>query len=135
MIAYRTSIDDIEPADLEGFFVGWPEHPDPATHLEILANSHAVVVAVDGESGRVVGFANAISDGALSAYIPLLEVRPDWQGRGIGTRIVEELCGELDDMYMIDLVCDEELEDFYEPLGFQTLSGMARRQYENQSGN
>ena len=91
-------------------------------------------MAVDTASGRVVGFANAISDGVLTAYIPLLEVLPDWQGRGIGRRLIERLSEQLDDLYMIDIVCDESLASFYEPLGFRTLTGMARRNYANQTG-
>ena len=70
----------------------------------------------------------------MSAYIPLLEVLPNWQGRGIGTRLIEVLCEQLGDLYMVDLVCDAELEAFYAPLGFQVLTGMARRNYENQNG-
>ncbi len=134
MIEYRTDLDDITADDLDGFFVGWPTHPDPATHLRVLENAWAVALAVDTDTGRVVGFANAISDGVLSAYIPLLEVLPEWQGRGIGTRLIEVLCEQLDDLYMVDLVCDAELEAFYEPLGFRALTGMAKRNYEHQTG-
>jgi GNAT superfamily N-acetyltransferase len=134
MIEYRTKLDDITAADLDGFFVGWPTHPSPATHLRMLRGAWAVALAVDTDAGRVVGFANAVSDGVLSAYIPLLEVLPEWQGQGIGTRLIEVLCEQLDDLYMVDLVCDAELEAFYEPLGFRALTGMAKRNYENQTG-
>ena len=134
MIEYRNKLDGVTAEDLDGFFVGWPTHPDPATHLRMLRGAWAVALAVDIDTGRVVGFANAISDGVLSAYIPLLEVLPQWQGRGIGTGLVEVLCEQLDDLYMVDLVCDAELEAFYEPLGFRALTGMAKRNYENQTG-
>lgn len=128
------TLDDVRAEDLDGFFVGWPEHPDESTHLAVLEGSEAVSLAVESESRRIVGFANAISDGVLSAYIPLLEVRPEWQGIGIGHRLIEEICQQLDHLYMIDLVCDADLESFYEPMGFQALSGMAKRNYKNQSG-
>jgi GNAT superfamily N-acetyltransferase len=134
MIRFQTHLDAITDDDINGFFVGWPSHPDPATHLRMLENAYAVALAVDADTGRVVGFANAISDGVLSAYIPLLEVLPEWQGQGIGTRLIELICKQLDDLYMVDLVCDAELEAFYEPLGFRALTGMAKRNYENQSG-
>lgn len=134
MIEYRTELDSFTADDLEGFFVGWPSHPEPATHLRILDNAYAVALAVDTDSDRIVGFANAISDGVLSAYIPLLEVLPDWQGRGIGTHLIEVLCEQLGDLYMIDLVCDSDLEAFYTPLGFRALTGMAKRNYDNQTG-
>ena len=134
MIEYRRTLDAITADQLEGFFVGWPSHPEPRTHLRMLENAYAVALAVDTDAGRIVGFANAISDGVLSAYIPLLEVLPDWQGEGIGTRLIEELCDQLDDLYMVDLICDPKLEAFYEPLGFSGLRGMVKRNYESQTG-
>ena len=134
MLRYQTHLTTITPAHLQNFFVGWPTHPDPATHLRILENAYALTLAVDTETGRVIGFANAISDGVLSAYIPLLEVLPEWQGQGIGRRLIELLCEQLDHLYMVDIVCDSELEAFYLPLGFQALKGMARRHYKNQAG-
>jgi len=76
-------------------------------------------VAKDGE--RVVGFVTAISDGVLSAYVPLLEVLPDHQGRGIGSELVRRLLDRLGDLYMIDVVCDENVVPFYERLGLRRL--------------
>lgn len=134
-IEFRRALDGVTSDDLDGFFEGWPNPPDAATHMRILENAFAVELAVDVESGRVVGFVNAISDGVLSAYVPLLEVLPEWRGRGIGRELVRRLCEQLDDLYMIDLLCDPELEAFYEPLGFRAMLGMGKRNYENQSGS
>lgn len=132
MIELRQSADGITPEQLDGFFVGWPTPPDQPTHLRLLRSSYAVALAVD--DGRVVGFANAVSDGVLSAHIPLLEVLPQWQGQGIGRRLIESLQQQLEHLYMIDIVCDPNLESFYAPLGFQPLLGMAKRNYDRQSG-
>ena len=60
----------------------------------------------------MVGFITAISDGVLSAFIPLLEVLPA-PGPGIGSELVRRMLSELEDFYMVDLVCDPELEPFY----------------------
>ena len=80
----------------------------------------------------VVGFVTAISDGVMSAFIPLLEVMPEYQHRGIGTKLVRRLLGQLDDLYMIDLCCDADLEPFYVARGFQSLDrGMGMRRPEN----
>ena len=86
MIAYQLNLTGISAAQLEGFFVGWPDPPSPDTHLRILENSAHVVLALEG--GRVIGFVSAISDGVLSAYISLLEVLPDHQGRGAGRELM-----------------------------------------------
>ncbi|MBD3176911.1 MAG: GNAT family N-acetyltransferase [Armatimonadia bacterium] len=126
-IIYRTHLEGIVPESLDGFFAGWPNPPSPETHLAALRGSSHVVLAIDQASGRVVGFINAISDGVLSAFIPLLEVRPEWQGRGIGRELVRRMLAELEGRYSVDLVCDPELAEFYEPLGFGRLQGMGRR--------
>ena len=119
MIEYTDSLEGVEPRQLEGFFVGWPSPPSPERHLELMRGSAAVVLARAGE--RVVGFVTAISDGVLSASIPLLEVLPEYQGRGIGSELVRRLLASLDGLYMIDLSCDAPLEPFYARLGFQRL--------------
>jgi ribosomal protein S18 acetylase RimI-like enzyme len=126
VIEYLTDVGRVEPEHLRGFFVGWPEPPSPDRHLEILRGSSHVVLASEGD--RVVGFVTAISDGVISAYIPLLEVLPEYQGRGIGAELVRRLLAELDGLYMVDLCCDEDVVGFYERLGLERWdAGMGRR--------
>ncbi len=132
MIEYRTTTDRLTPEQLTGFFVGWPNPPSPETHLQILNGSSHVVIAL--EHDRVIGFAYAICDGLLAAYIPLLEVLPEFQSRGIGKEIMSRLLGQLGNYYMIDLLCDADLETFYRPLGMQPATGMLIRNYEHQNG-
>ncbi len=78
----------------------------------------------------MVGFVTAVGDGVLSAYIPLLEVRADFRGRGIGSELVRRIIGCLAPLYMIDLSCDEDLQGFYQSLGFENATGMLRRDRE-----
>jgi ribosomal protein S18 acetylase RimI-like enzyme len=73
------------------------------------------VLAVEGE--RVVGFVTAFSEGVLSAYIPLLEVLPEYQRRGVGSELVRRILARLSDLYMVDLACDADLVPYYERLG------------------
>ena len=133
MIRYASDAAEIVPGHLVGFFEGWPNPPSPATHLRLLrSSSHFDVATTD--SARVVGFATAVSDGVLSAYIPFLEVLPDYRGRGIGRELVRRLVGQLRDIYSINLHCDPELRPFYEQLGMRSLGGMAIRNYQKQCG-
>ena len=132
MIDYVTSLHGVTGTHLTGFFVGWPNPPRPETLLRLLNSSYRIVLARDGE--RVVGFANAISDGVLSAYIPLLEVLPEYQGRGIGSEITRRLLGDLSHLYMVDAMCDDNVAPFYERLGLHRAGGFVRRDYTRQSG-
>lgn len=133
-IDYRDSPQGVTPADLTGFFVGWAQRPSPETHLRLLRQSDAVLLAVERGSGRVVGFITALTDGVLSAYIPFLEVLPAFQGRGIGGELLRRLLARLEPLYMIDLVCDPELQPYYERVGMQRAQAMIRRDRAAQSG-
>jgi GNAT superfamily N-acetyltransferase len=133
MITYTSSLAGITSENLQGgFFVGWPHPPSPKAHYQILANSAAIVLARN-EAGMVVGFITAISDGVSCAYIPHLEILPDYQGLGIGTELVKRMLASLRHLYMIDLVCDPALQPFYERLGLRPVVGMVVRNYDRQS--
>ena len=134
MIRFVDSLGDTTPEQLQGFFVGWPNPPSPQTHLRILQKSTAVELAVDDTTGRVVGFINAFSDGVLMAYIPLLEVLPEYQGQGIGRTLVERMLARLGNLYAVDLLCDPELQPFYAQAGMQPATGMLLRNYARQAG-
>jgi len=134
MIRYTDSLEGITPELLAGFFVGWPNPPSPETHLRLLAGSMAVELAVDPATGTVVGFINAVGDGVLAAYIPLLEVLPEYQGRGIGGELVRRMLARLDGLYMVDLLCDPALQPFYARFGMRPSQGMLIRNYGRQSG-
>ena len=130
---FRDTPDDLTPDQLRGFFVGWPDPPSPEAHLRILRGSDAVELAIDEASGAVVGFVTAISDGVSCAYIPHLEVLPAYQGRGIGTALLERLLARLRHLYMIDLTCDPDVRPFYARLGLRPSTGMLARNYDRQS--
>jgi len=134
MISYTDSLARISAGKLRGFFVGWPNPPLPETHLKLLRNSEQVVLALDEETGNAVGFITAISDGVLSAYIPLLEVLPAYRGKGIGQELIRRMLAKLSGLYLVDLICDPEAQPFYERLGMKKAAGMMLRNYENQAG-
>ena len=132
---YKNSLDGISSDWLKGFFVDWPNPPNPQTHLLLLKNSSKVIIAIDEKMNEVVGFITAISDGVLSAYIPFLEVLPEYKNKGIGSELVNRMLIELDNIYMIDLCCDNDLVPFYDKFGMTNTNGMILRSYKNQSGS
>lgn len=136
MIAYTDSLGGITADALRGgFFVGWPNPPDAETHLRLLKGSDHVLLALDDATGNAVGFVTAISDGVTCAYIAHLEVLPPYQGRGIGTELMRRMLDALRGLYMIDLLCDEDVQPFYTRLGMRPTTGMMVRNYDRQSGS
>ena len=133
MITDLETCDSIAPEALRGFFVGWPNPPSSETHLKVLKSADKIVLAVDGENKKVVGFVTAITDGVISAYIPLLEVLPSYQHRGIGRELMRRMLDKFKHLYMIDLTCDLDRQDFYRQLGLRESTGMMIRNFDRQS--
>jgi len=98
-------------------------HYQPEVHRRAFAAS-LVTVFIRYE-GQLVGFGRAISDGAYQSAIYDVAVRPEYQGKGIGSLIVENICAQLPRGNVI-LYASSGKEGFYETLGFRRMkTGMA----------
>jgi ribosomal protein S18 acetylase RimI-like enzyme len=129
MIEYRTTLEGINPNNLKGFFVGWKNPLTSEQHYTILKNSSFIVLAYDKETSRVVGFINALSDRIHFAFIPMLEVLPGYQHKGIGSKLLKMMLKLLEDITCIDLTCDVQMQSFYEQFGMLKSHGMVFRKY------
>lgn len=134
MIKYIDSPEGIFPGNLQGFFIGWPNPPSPSKHLEILQKADYVILAVETDTNRVIGFINAISDKVLTAYIPLLEVLPEYHGKGIGEELVSRMLSKLKDYYMIDICVRKCHNVFYKKYGMRRANCMVIRDFSKQNG-
>lgn len=91
-------------------------------------DAHPTADAPADESGdaagdRLVGFAQAVVHGE-TADVLRLYVHPDFQGRGIGTRLHERLriqleAYDIERIQLIDFAFNDEGRGFYESLGFE----------------
>lgn len=87
-----------------------------------LNNALRVICAYDGE--RLAGMGRLIGDGALICYIQDVMVDPEYQGRGIGKKIVKMLIDSAEEMVLpgtrmyLGLMSVKGTEEFYERLGF-----------------
>jgi len=83
-----------------------------------IANSQFVVAAYDNEN--LVGFGRVLTDGVLYAMIYELIVHPDYQGKGIGTQILQRLVQWCNELHIrdIQLFCARGKRSFYELNGF-----------------
>jgi ribosomal protein S18 acetylase RimI-like enzyme len=126
-ITYTDDLSTLAAEHLTGFFVGWPAAPSPEQHLAVLRGSHRAIIAEDRAADRVVGFITMISDGVLTAFIPWLEVLPEYQGRGIGSELVRRVLEGTERFYSVDLLCDAPLQQYYSTFGMQPVPGMTLR--------
>jgi GNAT superfamily N-acetyltransferase len=127
VIRYTSEIEDLTADRLTGFFDEWGTRPSPEMLLRALHGAEVAIVAIDDLTDRVVGFVTAIGDGVLSAYVPLLDVVPEYRGRGIGTELMRRVLFRIGPRYMIDLTCDEDVVPFYERLGMSPGRAMMLR--------
>ena len=95
----------------------WSSAEKPAELLAALRNSHTLVVA--RHKGKLVGLANAISDGHLVVYYPHMLVDPEYQRQGIGRRIMETMQSVYKDFHQQMLTADGDALGFYSSVGFE----------------
>ena len=92
-----------------------------------MRGSYRSVVAIDETGERVVGFVNMLSDGVLTAFIPWLEVLPEYQGQGVGTELMRRILAGTERFYSVDLVCDAALVPYYARFGMAGASSALLR--------
>ncbi|WDP91923.1 MAG: GNAT family N-acetyltransferase [Desulfobacter sp.] len=98
-------------------------HYEPQKHKKAFQASYRTVFLFDRKV--MVGFGRAISDGAYQAAIYDCAVIKDYQGRGLGKLIVQELLSALPECNVI-LYASPGKEGFYENLNFKRMkTGMA----------
>ena len=95
----------------------WSSAEKPAELIAALRNSHSLVTA--RLKGKLVGIANAISDGHLVVYYPHLLVHPENQGQGIGQRIMAAMQDRYGTFHQQMLTADVDSVGFYEAVGFE----------------
>jgi GNAT superfamily N-acetyltransferase len=99
---------------------GWNEKYglSPDELVRALRSSWHVLAAYDGN--RLVGFGRLLSDGVLHAMVYELIVLPEYQGQGIGGRILEKLVEKCraSGVRDIQLFCAAGKRDFYQKHGF-----------------
>ena len=68
---------------------------------------------------ELVGLVSAMDDGIMNAYVHYLLVKPDYQLKGIGKKLVEKIKQHYKDYMRIVVVAYDEKIKFYEYCGFE----------------
>ena len=102
------------------------------------ALDNALYTIVARDAGRPVGMTRVVGDGGYVYFICDVIVRPEYQSKGLGRRLIEttldwlETQVDSDETIMVNLMSAMGKEEFYEKLGFSTRpfgnhgSGMSR---------
>ena len=86
--------------------------------------AHTTFLVAVGEDDEIVAMGRILFDFGYTAYLGDVIVRPEYQGRGIGRKIVEMLIGMTmesaheDERIMFILGAAKGKEEFYEKMGF-----------------
>jgi len=96
-----------------------------------LPESVYAVSVVHEPSGDVVGMARIVGDGATVFHVCDMAVHPDHQGRGLGSRMMDELVKFLDEnappSAYVNLMAD--VDGFYERWGFEETRPASKGMY------
>ena len=136
-------IREIEEDDLEKGFLETLDFLRNASDLdknkakEILKKikqntNHIIYVAIDNK--KIVGSTTLlieqkfIHDGGLVGYIEDVVVRKDYEGKGIGIKLVTSLLERAKEKncYKTILDCNDDVKQFYERIGFKRESNGMR---------
>lgn len=104
---------------------GWENHSEEQTRRALAAALYDVTAV---EDGRAVAMGRLVGDG-LYDVIAGVVVAPEYQGRGIGKAVAEELLAHVQSRLppggrtSVQLIASEGKEGFYEKLGFRKMPG------------
>ena len=116
--------------------VGWS--PSSADNMiqSILEAAIFAVIAEDTLNNETVGCALLLGDNASFYYIKDVMVCPHWQGKRVGTALMQALTHWLEknaaDNALVSLITREGLEAFYQQFGFVQAFSMIRYIHRNE---
>lgn len=124
--------DDVQRLFLS---VGWRSGQYPKRLYQALMNSTAVTTAKDGD--RLVGLVRCLSDGFMLTYIHYVLVDPEYQERGIASKLLEMIKERYKDLFYIEVMPeDKKNAAFYKKHGFALMTdGCAMQTVNNAMGD
>jgi GNAT superfamily N-acetyltransferase len=94
----------------------WPERT--AEQVRAVLRAAPAVGAWHGQ--ELIGFARAVTDGVLRAYVEDVIVSPGWRGAGVGRALLAGLIKQLEPIPVVTLFCSPSLVAHYEASSFRT---------------
>ena len=105
--------------------VGWTNYLE---HADVLEEAYAKSLSVLGAYGsdRLVGIIRAVGDGLTIVFVQDIIVVPEYQRKGIGTKLLKTVMERYKDVYQMELMTDntEKTKAFYRSVGYTASDDM-----------
>ena len=120
-IQFRDHHSDVDIDQLQELFnvaAFWAKGRSIKDWSIAIANSEPVISIWDGE--LLIGFARATSDGIYRATIWDVVIHPEYQGNGLGSKLIETVLSHprMQKVERVYLMTTHQ-QEFYEKIGFQ----------------
>ncbi len=117
----------------------WGEHYFSTEALFKQIISASAHIAYIHDQDMLIGFGRILTDG-MHCFFCDVGVHPDYQGKKIGTLIMQYLIDKVKDKKYVclGLFCEEDnpsVEQFYRKLGFESSNAMELKRYLRQDWN
>ena len=110
--------------------VGWISY---TKNPEMLKNAYAHSLKIYGAyvEEELVGIIRVVGDGYTVIFIQDILIKPEYQHKGIGTALLQQILDEYRDVYQKHLLTDntEKTIQFYKSLGFSMDTDMECRAF------
>lgn len=110
--------------------VGWNRMENAYKNPLMVSFYHIAVYNGD----HLIGYIDSVSNEVTDAYIQDLMVHPLYQGKGIGTELLNRMIAVLKErgIYMISVIYDYKLKSFYCRFGFYDMLCGQIQTYESE---
>ena len=105
--------------------VGWTNYTEKPEMLK-KAYENSLLILGAYENDQLVGVIRVVGDGFSVVFIQDILVFPEYQRRGIGTRLLQEVMDRYSSVYQMELMTDNtpKTVSFYQSVGFVKADDM-----------
>ena len=121
MIIIKENVNNIDEFNLLYDLVGWGSY-DNKISQKALSNTYYSVSIYDDD--KIIGYGRLIGDGICFMYIHDVMVKPEYQNKKIGTKIMNKIIEKIEDIkkensdVRVYLGASKGKEGFYKKIGF-----------------
>ena len=110
----------VTPPELASFYASAGWHVLPPENFRRALSGTYFSLSARAPGGRLVGYGSIVSDGGIHSWIHNLIVLPEFQGRGLGSRLLAGLIARIrnSDIPYIGLFAAKGRTGFYQKFGF-----------------